>query len=98
MHRLGPNPKGAWPHAKAGSLLDDIDDIAQRVYTALVDDDVLVWSSPGLDVYFMHAKDAPEIPIEYVLGTYRMGASAADVAEDLLDLRKSRVSGDMLFR
>ena len=96
MHRV--RLKGAWPCASAGSLLDEIDDIAQRVYAALVDDDVLVWSGPGLDVYFMHAKDAPEVPVEYVLGTYRMGASAADIAEDLLELRKSRVSGAMLFQ
>jgi hypothetical protein len=89
--------KGTYPCANAGSLLGNIDEIANAVYAALVDDDVLVWASPGLDVYFMHATKAPEIAAEYVLGTYRMGASPADIEEDLLELRRSRVSAAMLF-
>ena len=89
--------KGPWPHANAGSLLDDVDAMAKNIYAALVDDDVVVWASPGLDVYFMHAGKAPEIPADYLLGTYRMGASAGDIAEDLHELRKSRVSASMLY-
>jgi hypothetical protein len=95
VRRVGA--KGTWPRANVGSLLDDIDAMAKSIYAALVDDDVLVWASPGLDVYFMHAKEAPEIHADYVLGTYRMGASVADIAEDLHELRKSRVSESMLF-
>lgn len=94
MRRVGA--KGPWPRANVGSLLDDVDAMAKNIYAALVDDDVLVWASPGLDVFFMHAKEAPEVPAEYLLGTYRMGASSADIAEDLRDLRKSRVSEEML--
>ncbi|MEO7325331.1 MAG: hypothetical protein ABIW82_10935 [Dokdonella sp.] len=89
--------KGPWPRATVGSLLDDVDAMARNIYAALVDDDVLVWASPGLDVYFVHAREAPEVPTEHVLGTYRMGASVADIAEDLHELRKSRVSPAMLF-
>jgi hypothetical protein len=95
LRRVGA--KGTWPHANAGSLLDDLDAMAKSIYAALVQDDVLVWASPGLDVYFMHANEAPEIPPDYVLGTYRLGASATDIAEDLHELRKSRVSGAMLI-
>ncbi|MEO5625384.1 MAG: hypothetical protein ABIQ70_05195 [Dokdonella sp.] len=89
--------KGPWPRANVGSLLDDVDAMAKSIYAALIDDDVLVWASPGLDVYFMHAKEAPEVPVSYVLGTYRMGASTTDIAEDLHELRKSRVSAAMIF-
>lgn len=95
MRRIGA--KGTWPRANVGSLLDDIDAMAKDIYAALVDDDVLVWASSGLDVYYMHANGAPEIPVDYVLGTYRMGASVANIAEDLYELRKTRVSGAMLF-
>lgn len=83
--------------ANADTLLSDVSDIAKRIYAALIDDDVLVWASPGVDIYFMLAKNAPEVPAEYVVGTYRMGASSADIEEDLLELRKSRVSGAMIF-
>ncbi|MEO6689448.1 MAG: hypothetical protein ABIS07_18510 [Dokdonella sp.] len=89
--------KGPWPHANVGSLLDDVDAMAKSIYAALVDDDVLVWTSPGLDVYYMHERAAPEVPADYLLGRYRMGASASDIAEDLHELRKSRVSASMLF-
>lgn len=95
MRRVGA--KRPWPRANVGSLLDDVDATATSIYCALVDDDVLVWASPGLDVYFMHVTEAPEVPAEYLLGTYRMGASTTDIAEDLLELRKSRVSAAMIF-
>lgn len=95
MRRM--SAKGADSRADAGTLLGDVGEIAKRIYAGLIDDDVLVWASPGVDVYFMLAKNAPEIPAEYVLGTYRMGASCADIEDDLLELRKSRVSAAMIF-
>ncbi len=91
------NEKGTTLRANADTLLSDVSEIAKRIYAALIDDDVLVWASPGVDIYFMPAKNAPEVPAEYLVGTYRMGASSADIEEDLLELRKSRVSGAMIF-
>lgn len=95
MRRIGA--KGRSPRPNMGSLLDDLGEIAKRIYAALIDGDVVVWASPGTDVFYMPAREMPEVAAEYLLGTYRMGASVADIEEDLLELRNSRVSGAMIF-
>ena len=77
-------------------MLDDASAIARKIYATLVDDDVVVWSGSGHEVYFTHQRIAPELPADCVLGTYRMGVSAADIEDDLLELRRSRVSGSMI--
>jgi hypothetical protein len=94
VRRLGP--RGKFPGAHVASLLGDVSEIARNIRAALIDDDVIVWSGPGNEVYFLHVGAAPELPAECVLGTYRMGASAADIEEDLIELRRSRVSGSMI--
>jgi hypothetical protein len=95
VRRVGP--RGKYPGAHVGSLRGDLGKIADRIYASLVEDDVMVWSGSGVDVFFMHAQRAPELSSDCVLGTYRMGASAADIEEDLVELRRSRVSGSMLY-
>jgi hypothetical protein len=95
VRRVGP--RGKHPGAHVGSLRGDVSRIAQKIYASLVEDDVVVWSASGAEVFFMHAQHAPDLPADCVLGTYRMGASAADIEEDLLELRRSRVSGSMIF-
>jgi len=94
VRRLGP--RGRYPGAQAGSLLGDLRAIAQRIHSTLVDDDVIVWSGAGHEVYFTHQRTAPELRADCVLGTYRMGASAADIEEDLIEVRRLRVSGSMI--
>lgn len=83
--------------ANAGSLLGDISKIATSIFAALANDDVTVWVSSGADIFYAHAREAPEIAAEYVLGTYRMGAAIGDIEEDLRELRRSRVCGAMIF-
>jgi hypothetical protein len=95
VRRLGP--RGKYPGAHVGSLLGNVSAIAQRIYMALIEDDVVVWSGAGgPEVFFMHMRVAPDLPAEHLLGTERMGASAADIEEDLIELRRSRVSGAMI--
>jgi hypothetical protein len=95
MPRLGR--KGGRTRASVGSLLGDVGEIARSIYAALAEDDVVVWATPGADVFYIHAREMPEVSAEHVVGTYRMGASVADIEDDLIDLRKSRVSGAMIF-
>lgn len=94
MRRLGA--RGKYPGAHAGSLVGDVTAIARKIHGTLIDDDVLVWSGDRDAVYFMHARIAPEVPADCVVGTYRMGASVTDIEDDLLTLRRSRVSGSMI--
>jgi hypothetical protein len=94
MRRLGA--RGKYPGAHVGSLLDDVGAIARKIHATLIDDDVVVWSGVADTLYFTHQRTAPELPADCVLGTYRMGASAADIEEDLLELRRCRVSGSMI--
>lgn len=94
MHRLGRHSR--YPGAYGGSLVGDVSTIAQKIHAVLIDDDVVVWSGTGAEVYFMHARIAPELPAESVVGNYRMGASAADIEDDLAALRNARVSDAMI--
>ncbi len=94
MRRLGP--RGKHPGAYVDTLLRDVGAIAQKIHAALIDDDVVVWSGTGPEIYFVHAHIAPDVPAECAIGTYRMGASAADIEEDLVALRNARVSGAMI--
>ncbi len=93
MGRLRRSPS---TRATVASLLGDIDEIVNSIYAELAEDDVVVWAGSGVEVCYARVREAPESGGEHV-GTYRMGVAPTDIRDDLLELRKSRVSDAMLF-
>jgi len=70
---------------------------ANKIYLALVDGDVAVWADAAADVWFGPADDAPAIGDASTVGIYRMGASASDIEEDLVELRRSRSTDAIIY-
>ena len=95
MRRLG-RPKAPRP-VRAGALHEDLGAAAQKIYLALVDGDVVAWVDAKADIWFERADEAIPIANEWTVGAYRMGASPADILDDLVELRRSRSTGAIIY-
>jgi hypothetical protein len=82
---------------RAGALHGDLVSAAQKIYLALVDGDVAAWADAEADIWFSQADEAPVGADVWTVGTYRMGASAADILDDLLELRRSRSTDAIIY-
>lgn len=96
MRRVGGACKAARP-VRAGALHGDLGAAAQKIYLALVDGDVVAWADAEADIWFLRADETAAIANESTLGTYRMGASPADILDDLVELRRSRSTDAILY-
>jgi hypothetical protein len=96
MRRLRSGRTAARP-VRAGALYGDLGVAAERIYLALIDGDVVAWADAEADIWFLRADDATPAMIESMLGTYRMGASPADILDDLVELRRSRSTDAIIY-
>ena len=96
MHGLRRGRRAPRPQ-RAGSVHGDLAVAAKRIYLALVDGDVAVWADAAADVWFAPADEFPAIADASAVGFYRMGASASDIEEDLIELRRSRSTDAILY-
>ncbi len=95
MSRLGRN-KSRLPES-IGLLMDDVGRIARNISAATGHGEVMIWVSAGAEIFCAPLDTAPDVPPEYVLGVYAMGAKIMDIEEDLQALRNARVSSSILF-
>ncbi len=85
------------PHARiAGSLRDDLAELASRLHDAVHRSDITVWTDDQAQVYFDNVGAAPELAPQWLAGTYGVGARANDIEADLLVLRRERLSTAMI--
>jgi len=96
MRRLSSGRRAAKP-VRAGALHGDLAVAAEKIYLALVDGDVVAWADAEADIWFLRADEATPDVIESTLGTYRMGASPADILDDLIELRRSRSTDAIIY-
>lgn len=80
-----------------GSLFGDVERMAESVAVARAECDVMVWLNPQGQMICSGVESAPNLHAEYLVGTYGVGANAADIREDLIAFRKERVSNAMIF-
>ena len=80
-----------------GSLFCDIEYLAAYINVARTSRDVRVWLNTKTELICSAADTAPELGPEYLLGTYSLGSSAADIQQDLIVFRNERASNAMLF-
>jgi hypothetical protein len=80
-----------------GSLFGDIEYLAQYIDVARTSRDVRVWINAKTELICSSADAAPELPSEYLLGTYGIGSDVVDIQQDLLVFRNERVSNAMIF-
>ena len=96
MRRLAAGRKRRRP-TRAGSLHGDLAAAAHKIYLALVDGDVAAWADAEADIWFCQAEGAPLLVEGWAIGTYRMGASASDILDDLVELRRSRSNDAIIY-
>jgi hypothetical protein len=82
---------------RAGALHGDLGAAAQKIYLALVDGDVVAWADAEADIWFRRADETTAIANDWTIGTYRMGASPADILDDLVELRRSRSTDAIIY-
>ncbi|WP_395683643.1 hypothetical protein [Dokdonella sp.] len=82
---------------RAGALHCDLAAAAQRIYLDLVDGDLTAWADAEGVIWFVQADDEPVGVDGGIVGTYRMGASASDILDDLVELRRSRSTDAIIY-
>lgn len=82
---------------RLGSLFGDVSQMADYIAAARIARDVTVWLNANAEIVCSGARIAPELPPEYVLGTYGIGANPADIREDLVAFQRERTSNAMIF-
>jgi hypothetical protein len=82
---------------RAGALDGDLGAAAQKIYLALVDGDVVAWSDVDASIWFSRADDGTAIADDRTIGTYRMGASPADILDDLIESRRARSTDAIIY-
>ena len=82
---------------RLGSLFGDVAKMAECISAARIARDVTVWLNMQNEMICSGADIAPELPAEYLLGTYGVGAHLTDIQEDLVAFRSERASNAMLF-
>jgi hypothetical protein len=82
---------------RLGSLVGDIEKMAECISAARIDRDVTVWLNAKAEMVCSGAGVAPEVPPEYMVGTYGIGAERADIQQDLVAFRNERASNAMVF-
>lgn len=80
-----------------GSLHGDLSTIAERVCKTTRDSMITVWVSDRAEVYADSRRDAADaVAMHCIVGIYSMGMTAGDIIEDLLEVRRERLSTGML--
>jgi hypothetical protein len=80
-----------------GSLRGDLDIIADRITKATQDAQIVVWVSDLAEVHAAREASAgANISPVSIVGTYTMGMSARDIVDDLLEVRRERLSSGVL--
>ncbi|MFC5491164.1 hypothetical protein [Dokdonella soli] len=80
-----------------GSLFSDIEYMAEYISIARASRNVTVWLNSKAEMVCSGADRAPELPSEYLLGTYGIGADVADIQQDLVAFRNERASNAIIF-
>lgn len=80
-----------------GSLFGDIEYMAEYISVARTSRDVTVWLNAKTELVCSGATIAPELPPEYLLGTYGLEADIVDIQQDLMAFRNERTSNAMIF-
>lgn len=80
----------------AGSLCGDIAQLAQTIHAASLQSDVVVWAEPNAELRFARSDSPPDVPEEFLAGTYGFGVAVADIEEDLRVLQSERVSSALI--
>jgi hypothetical protein len=96
MRRLADRCKASRP-VRAGALHGDLDAAAQKIYLALVDGDVVAWADAEADIWFVRVDGTNPVVNDSTVGIYRMGASPADILDDLVELRRSRSTDAIIY-
>jgi|GEM_PF-2621944 hypothetical protein len=91
IRRPASAPPRACDSIIAGSLLGDVQGVARELCRALQHAPIVVWMDANADVLYRSAEAAPvDVAPEWIAGTYGLGASLADIADDLRLLKAER--------
>lgn len=73
-----------------GNLTDELQALARRVHSQLIEGDRFVYATEDGSVYASDPLASPDVPAHWIAGTFRLGESFEALVEDLACLRHSR--------